>query len=254
MKKQESNEPSVIDVCDDSGDDTLETGLHNMLTIDSGVVIHSDDDLPSELEIADDFSLECDEKIPKIKLALNYGKTKLALNSATSLKIDRGLEVLDAQRFLYNLGPQGLKDTFEPWEIKYVQGDNTHEEPHTLVKEIDERRELLKETPIICNLRGAIQHKHYWTEFLKGDIQNCWYRGNLGIFMCESCEEIVDVFPCTEKRVYTIPKTRCTYCTGSFDHVTLDNFDYFTAIKHTAYVYKNYTVTDACVVKKRKLK
>jgi len=63
-----------------------------------------------------------------------------------------------------------------------------------------------------CNLKAYYGMKHNWLAFNCIDIAKGYYVGNLAMTRCKKCLQVIDVFPCNEKRLYEMPKSLCAYC------------------------------------------
>jgi len=63
-----------------------------------------------------------------------------------------------------------------------------------------------------CNLKAYYGMKHNWLAFNVIDIAKGYYAGNLAMVRCVKCLQVIDVWPCNEKRLYEMPYDYCAYC------------------------------------------
>lgn len=72
--------------------------------------------------------------------------------------------------------------------------------------------ELVVPVGTYCNLKAYYGMKHNWLAYNVIDIAKGYYVGNLAMVRCKKCLQVIDVWPCNEKRLYEMPSTLCAYC------------------------------------------
>lgn len=65
---------------------------------------------------------------------------------------------------------------------------------------------------INCNLQSYKIMKHQWLQYFTPEIARGYYMGNLAIARCAFCVQVIDAWPCKEKREYKMPDDHCPYC------------------------------------------
>lgn len=196
---------------------------------------------PKDIEdIEDEYSLNCSETLSDTE------STDIADNIA-DCKIPKNWHPAESTEDIL------AKDTLEYLEImprdefmrEFGEGETKIRQ---LIREQDRHnraKQIRQETSLgIVNttLRAAIQMKHNWLEYASDQMFECYYRGNLAIFRCAHCFFCLDAFPCKEKREYAVPRSRCCYCTKTFNHVGA--FGYFDSVKVRDYEVKHYVISE----------
>ena len=78
----------------------------------------------------------------------------------------------------------------------------------------DEFEENRRKKKMMFDVEAYKSNKELWIRINYSSIRNGYYIGFFASLVCLECNNLIDGFPCKQKRVYWVSSKRCPYCKG----------------------------------------